>query len=47
MDFDVFMHSARALWEGGVVYTENSGPSISTIGSHAQRARSSSLVVGH
>jgi alpha-1,2-mannosyltransferase len=30
MDFDVFMHSARALWEGGVVYTENSGPSIST-----------------
>jgi alpha-1,2-mannosyltransferase len=30
MDFDVFMHSARALWEGGVVYTENGGPSIST-----------------
>jgi alpha-1,2-mannosyltransferase len=30
MDFDVFLHSARALWEGGVVYTENGGPSIST-----------------
>jgi alpha-1,2-mannosyltransferase len=30
MDFNVFLHSARALWEGGDVYTENGGPSIST-----------------
>jgi len=30
MDFDVFLHSARALWEGGDVYSENGGPSIST-----------------
>ena len=29
-DFDVFLHSARALWEGGDVYSENGGPSIST-----------------
>ena len=30
MDFDVFLRSARALWEGGDVYSENGGPSIST-----------------
>jgi alpha-1,2-mannosyltransferase/arabinofuranan 3-O-arabinosyltransferase len=30
MDFDVFWRSARALLEGGDVYSENGGPSIST-----------------
>jgi alpha-1,2-mannosyltransferase len=30
MDFNVFLHSARALWEGGNIFTENGGPSIST-----------------
>jgi len=25
LDFDVFLHSARALWEGGVVYSEHRG----------------------
>jgi hypothetical protein len=30
MDFDVFLHSARALWEGSYIYSENGGPSIST-----------------
>ena len=30
MDFDVFWRSARALLDGGDVYSENGGPSIST-----------------
>jgi hypothetical protein len=30
MDFDVSWRSARALLEGGDVYSENGGPSIST-----------------
>jgi len=30
MDFNVFLHSARAIWEGGNIFTETGGPSIST-----------------
>src|SRR5215204_3265492 len=30
LDFDLFLRSARALWEGGVVYALNGGPDIMT-----------------
>ena len=30
MDFNVFLHSAQALWDGSAIYSENGGPSIST-----------------